>query len=85
MPKPGQELPPIPPEWADQVIPTTPEMERAIRDWRPVENVLGLLPRRVRMRLWRDRQIDRVACWLIDHKRVRLAELLWQATGLWRS
>jgi hypothetical protein len=44
MPKPGQELPPVPPEWADLFIPIMPEMEQAIRDWRPVDLCAGLPP-----------------------------------------
>lgn len=41
------------------------------------------LPRRVRLRLWRDRHIDRFAGWLLKHGHERLALWVWKATGLW--
>ncbi len=43
----------------------------------------GLLSRRVRLRLWRDRHIDAAADWLIRRRRYRCAMLLWKAFGLW--
>jgi hypothetical protein len=41
------------------------------------------LPRRVRLRLWRDRRIDASADWLIRRRYERLAILLWRAFRLW--
>jgi hypothetical protein len=45
---------------------------------------LDQLSRRVRLRLWRDRQLDTAGIWLVDHGRDRLAILLWRAFGMWR-
>ena len=41
------------------------------------------LPWRVRFRLWRTRQIDGVACWLVANGHHEAACRLWRATGLW--
>lgn len=46
-------------------------------------DLADLLPRRVRLRLWWERRIDRVAFWLLVHRRDRLAVLLWKAFRLW--
>lgn len=42
------------------------------------------LPRRVRLRLWCERQVDRAAIRLIDRGRFGAAERLWRAFGMWR-
>jgi len=41
------------------------------------------LPRKVRLRLWRDRQIDHLACLLVEHDETEAAILLWRAFGMW--
>lgn len=41
------------------------------------------LPRKVRLRLMVQRQIDDAAYWLICHDHLTAARLLWQATGGW--
>lgn len=42
-----------------------------------------LLPRRVRLRLWRDHRLDDLALWLLNHSHQRLAIWVWKAAGLW--
>jgi len=42
------------------------------------------LPRRVRLRLRTVQAVDGAAIWLIDHRRFRAAELLWDICGLRR-
>jgi hypothetical protein len=45
--------------------------------------LLTPLPRRVRARLAYRRAVDEAAIWLIDHGRLRAAERLWRAFGMW--
>lgn len=45
--------------------------------------LLDPLPRRVRLRLWRDRQVDRLAFRLVERRHFRSAITLWRAFGGW--
>jgi hypothetical protein len=51
------------------------------RDIRP----LTPLPRRVRLRLWRERQVDAIGAWLCGHHAGWAAIALWQAFGMWQD
>jgi hypothetical protein len=58
-------------------------------EWRrkyagPRPKLLTPLPRRVRLRLWCARQVDRAAIRLVDRGRYAAAERLWRAFGMWR-
>jgi hypothetical protein len=44
--------------------------------------ILGL-PWRTRLRLWTAHQIDGAGIWLVEHRQIRAAELLWRACGMW--
>jgi hypothetical protein len=46
--------------------------------------LLTPLPRRTRLRLWRQRRIDGIACWLAEHVSPGVAIVLWRACGMWR-
>jgi hypothetical protein len=67
----------------EQVDRLRAEWERKVRQ-RGRLRVLTPLPRRVRLRLWRARQVDRAAIWLADRKRYGAAQLLWRACGTWK-
>ena len=41
------------------------------------------LPRRTRLRLWRDHRVNTVAAWLCAHHGDRAAVALWRAFGMW--
>lgn len=41
------------------------------------------LPRRTRLRLWRDHQANTIGAWLCAHHACGLAILLWRALGMW--
>lgn len=45
--------------------------------------LLTPLPRKVRLRLWCQHQIDGAAIWLVRHRQFRAAEILWRITGGW--
>jgi hypothetical protein len=45
--------------------------------------VVPPLPRKVRARLWRDRQVDRFASWLVVRGRWRVATWVWKIYGAW--
>jgi hypothetical protein len=67
---------------------TGEQLDRLKAEWERQRNgrprLLTPLPRRVRFRLWRRRQVDRAAIWLVDHGRFGAAERLWRAFGMWR-
>jgi hypothetical protein len=44
--------------------------------------ILGL-PWHVRLRLWVTHQIDGAGIWLVEHRQIRAAELLWRTCGMW--
>jgi hypothetical protein len=45
--------------------------------------LLDPLPRRVRLRLWCQHQIDGAGYWLVCHRQFKAAEMLWRVTGGW--
>jgi hypothetical protein len=45
--------------------------------------LLTPLPRRTRLRLWRDRRVDTITAWLCAHHGCRAAVALWRAFGMW--
>lgn len=50
------------------------------REWRRLRREL---PRRVRLRLWRDRSLTRTGIWLCNRKRYGCAVTLWRVFGMW--
>lgn len=69
-------------EWTDK------QLEQFAAEWRKQATgrarLRTPLPRRVRARLAFRRVIDEAAIWLIDRGRLRAAERLWRACGMWR-
>lgn len=73
-------------EWTDE------QLARFTAEWRKKwqdgtfgpPRLLTPLPRRVRARLAVTRVIDTAAIWLAGHGRLRAAERLWGAAGMWR-
>ncbi len=41
------------------------------------------LPRRVRLRLWLEHQINGAGIWLVEHGHLTAAETLWRACRMW--
>jgi hypothetical protein len=50
---------------------------------KPWQAGFGSLPRRTRLRLWFDRQVDGTAIWLVCHGHFRAAERTWRLFGKW--
>jgi hypothetical protein len=45
--------------------------------------IMAPLPWRTRLRLWRERVINRAGIWLCDHGHDRAAVALWRACRMW--
>jgi hypothetical protein len=45
--------------------------------------VLTRLPPRTRLRLWREHQLNRLGCWLVEHGHIEAAIRLWRLFGTW--
>jgi hypothetical protein len=50
------------------------------REWRRIHREL---PRRVRFRLWYQRQVTSAGAWLCGHHLEGCASVLWRAFGMW--
>ena len=68
---------------ADDVAAFERQLREAMTRGAPVR-LLTPLPRKVRLRLWYSRQVDKAAIWLVDRGRLRAAEGVWRTFGKWR-
>jgi len=48
-----------------------------------IYNPRDQLPRRARFRLWRHRQIDNAACWLIERHHIGAGVWVWKIFRMW--
>ena len=58
-------------------------LEKCLAQGRP-HRLLAPLPRRVRLRLWRDRQANTAGSWLCGHHAGWAAVMLWRSLGMWQ-
>lgn len=79
----------MPPDWLAENSLTEDEIQRWVAEFERAQRaghvkLLTPLPRKVRLRLWFARQVDRAGGWLVEHGRFGLAKALWLACGGWQ-
>ena len=66
----------------DRTMKFRPDLAAEFNACLPI-SLRGVLPRRVRLRLWLTGRVNAAGIWLVDHGHCGAAILLWRACRLW--